>query len=292
MELAPGVGRYVPAGATFVFQIHYTPDGTERHDQSQIGLYFAEPESVRRTMQTGVVVNLDFVIPPQAGNHRVEAAHRLSHNMELYSLSPHMHYRGKSFRFEATYPNGSREILLDVPRYDFNWQNTYKFAQPRFMPEGTLLRCVAYFDNSEENLSNPDPKIAVRWGEQTWDEMMIGYFEGVFLNQDLTLPLPRITAIGDGKYQAHFLFKPDRPARTVNVAGTFNEWNTSLHPLRDADGDGVYVADVVLTEGEHRYKYVIDGNYWTHDPASRILTGYLHESFFIAAPGTNLQTGE
>jgi beta-lactamase regulating signal transducer with metallopeptidase domain/peroxiredoxin len=286
MRLDDGVARYVPAGSTFVFQIHYTPDGMPRQDQSQIGLYFADPAAVRRTMQTGVAANLDFEIPAEADNYQVEAAHRFSHDMELHTLSPHMHYRGKSFRAEVTYPNGSREILLDVPRYDFNWQNTYKFAKPKFVPEGTVLRCVAYFDNSADNLANPDPTVAVRWGEQTWDEMMIGYFEGVFLNQDLSLPTPQITPAGNGNYRAHFSYRPDRPAGRVNLAGTFNDWSTSSHALTDPDGDGVYTADVTLTPGDYRYKFVIDGDYWTHDPASRILTGFLHESFLVAGKNT------
>jgi peroxiredoxin len=284
MDLPDGVARYVPPGSTFVFQIHYTPDGTERKDRSQIGLYFADAKAVRKTMQTGVVVNLDFNIPANADNHRVVAAHRFSHDMEIYSLSPHMHYRGKSFRFEATYPNGSREILLDVPRYDFNWQNVYKFDEPKFIPEGTMLRCVAHFDNSEKNLSNPDPTIAVRWGEQTWDEMMLGYFEGVFLNQDLTLPEPEFRALGGDRYRAQFTYKPDRPAKTINVAGTFNDWNNTTHGLTDEDRDGIYTIDVIVRKGEHRYKFVIDGQYWTHDPASRILTGFMHDSFFAVGP--------
>ena len=91
-------------------------------------------------------------------------------------MTPHMHMRGKSFRYEATYPDGRREVLLDVPKYDFNWQLRYDLAQPKFLPRGTHLLCVAHFDNSEENLNNPDPKRDVGWGEQTWDEMMIGYF--------------------------------------------------------------------------------------------------------------------
>ncbi|HET6880999.1 MAG TPA: M56 family metallopeptidase, partial [Pirellulales bacterium] len=227
MKLDEGLARYVPPGSTFVFQIHYTPDGSEQQDRSEVGLYFADAATVSRTMQTGVAANLDFEIPPRADDFRVEASHRFSHDMELHALAPHMHYRGKSFRAEATYPNGSREILLDVPRYDFNWQNNYRFAQPKFMPEGTVLRCVGHFDNSEDNPANPDPNVAVRWGEQTWEEMMIGYFEGVFLNQDLSLPPPRITSTADGNYRAHFTYRPDRPAERVNLAGTFNKWSNS-----------------------------------------------------------------
>jgi beta-lactamase regulating signal transducer with metallopeptidase domain/peroxiredoxin len=291
MKLDAGVARYVPPGSTFVFQIHYTPDGVERRDQSQVGLYFADPATVRRTMQTGVAANLDFEIPPGADDFRVEASHRFSHDMELHALAPHMHYRGKSFRAEATYPNGSREILLDVPHYDFNWQNNYRFAQPKFLPEGTVLRCVGHFDNSEDNPANPDPNVAVRWGEQTWEEMMIGYFEGVFLNQDLSLPQPRITSTADGNYLAHFTYRPDRPAQRVNLAGTFNKWSNTSHPMSDADGDGVYEAAVTLAPGGYRYKFVIDGDYWTHDPASRILTGFLHESFFVAGAGNAVAEG-
>ena len=282
MELRDGIARYVPAGAKFVLQIHYTPDGTERKDQSEIGLYFADPATVKKTMQSGVVVNLDFAIPPKASNHRVEAVHRFSLDMELHSLTPHMHYRGKSFRYELTYPNGSREILLDIPRYDFNWQNAYRFSQPKFVPEGALLKCVAYFDNSEQNPSNPDPTKEIRWGEQTWDEMMIGFFEGVFVNQDFSIPEPDITSIGNNRYRVRFQFKPDRPVKAVNLAGTFNDWNHSSLPFLDGDGDGVLEAETIVHAGQYRYKIVIDKSYWTHDPASRLLTGFMHDSFFVA----------
>ena len=280
MRLPVGVARYVPPGSTFVMQLHYTPDGTPRKDQSKIGLYFADAETVHHTMQTGVVANLDFVIPAGANDHRVTAQHRFSHDMELHTLAPHMHFRGKSFRFEATYPHGAKEILLDVPDYDFNWQHAYQLATPKLMPEGTLLTCTAVFDNSKNNLSNPDPSVAVRWGEQSWEEMMLGYFDGIFVNQDMSIPEPTIHANGDETFRVRFRYKPDRPAKTINLAGTFNEWNTSSHPLKDPDGDGIFTTDLTVRKGEYRYKFVIDGHYWTHDPASRILTGFLHESFF------------
>ena len=97
-------------------------------------------------------------------------------------MMPHMHLRGKSFRYEARYPSGESEILLDVPHYDFNWQTAYRLTQPKSLPAGTKIHCMAHFDNSEENLANPDPDKAVRWGDQTWDEMMIGYL-------DIAIPL-------------------------------------------------------------------------------------------------------
>ena len=93
------------------------------------------------------------------------------------SVFPHMHLRGKSFRYTATYPDGREEVLLDVPNYDFNWQNSYEFTEPKPMPAGTRIHCVAHFDNSSKNWANPDPSATVRWGDQTWDEMMIGYFD-------------------------------------------------------------------------------------------------------------------
>ncbi len=95
-----------------------------------------------------------------------------------------MHLRGKSFRFEAEYPDGKKEILLDVPRYDFNWQLRYELAEPKRMPKGTKLLCTAHYDNSETNLANPDPKDKVRWGDQTWEEMMIGFFSAVPVEED------------------------------------------------------------------------------------------------------------
>ena len=284
MDLADGIARYVPAGSKFVMQIHYTPDGRERKDQSEIGLYFADPQKIRRTMQSGVVVNLDFEIPPGEENHRVEATYRFSHDMKVHSLMPHMHFRGKSFRYELMYPNGTRETLLDIPRYDFNWQNSYQFAEPKFVPEGSLLKCIAHFDNSDNNPSNPDPSIPVRWGEQTWEEMMIGFYEAVFVNQDLSVPEPEVTPIGDGRYRVAFSFKPDRPAETINVAGTFNDWNSWKNRLSDPDGDGIYSTEAIVDAGQYRYKFVVDGDYWTHDPASRSLTGFLHESYFVAGP--------
>jgi hypothetical protein len=97
--------------------------------------------------------------------------------MELVWFAPHMHLRGSAFRYEAAYPDGRREILLDVPKYDFNWQIRYLLAEPKLLPKGTTMHCTAYFDNSSNNLANPDPTETVRWGDQTWEEMMIGWFD-------------------------------------------------------------------------------------------------------------------
>jgi peroxiredoxin len=175
-----GVARRIAAGSRLVFQVHYTPNGSEQFDQSRVGMLFVDPKDVKYEVRTASAVNSDLRIPPREANYRVESASsRLPADARLLSLTPHMHLRGKSFFYEAISPGGERETLLDVPRYDFNWQTAYRLAEPKAVPEGTRLHCVAHFDNSADNLNNPDPSKRVRWGEQTWDEMMIGYFDYV-----------------------------------------------------------------------------------------------------------------
>jgi peroxiredoxin len=179
VQLYPrGVARRIAAGSHLIFQVHYTPNGSEQFDQSRVGMWFVDPTDVEYEVRTASAVNSDFRIPAHEANFRVESASsRLPANARLMSLTPHMHLRGKSFFYEAVRPDGERERLLEVPRYDFNWQTAYRLAEPKPLPEGTRLHCVAHFDNSEGNLNNPDPTKRVRWGEQTWDEMMIGYFD-------------------------------------------------------------------------------------------------------------------
>jgi hypothetical protein len=127
---------------------------------------------------TTEIGNKDFVIPPGAENHVVTATSRpMKKEITLLSLSPHMHLRGKAFRYEIALPTGEREVLLDVPEYDFNWQTRYVLAEPRKLPVGSVIHCRAVFDNSAENLANPDPAKSVQWGDQSWDEMYIGYME-------------------------------------------------------------------------------------------------------------------
>jgi hypothetical protein len=166
----------VPAGSKVVFQLHYTPNGKEQKDRSYVGLKFADPATVKYRMGGGMAPNNFFESPPGADNHEIRSQHQFKNDARLLTLTPHMHLRGKSFRYEAEYPDGSREVLLDIPRYDFNWQLRYTLAEPKLMPKGTKLLCTAHFDNSEKNLANPDPTKPVHWGDQTWEEMMIGYF--------------------------------------------------------------------------------------------------------------------
>ncbi len=173
--LPPGRARRVPAGASLIWQVHYTPTGKRETDRSQFGVKLAKGP-ITHEVRTGNAVNFNFEIPPQADNHRVEATLGFDKPVTLFSLAPHMHYRGKAFDYYITYPDGTRQHILSVPRYDFNWQTTYHFKEPLVVPAGSKMECVAHFDNSARNPYNPDPDKAVHWGDQTWEEMMIGFF--------------------------------------------------------------------------------------------------------------------
>jgi hypothetical protein len=169
-----GYARFVPAGSKLVFQMHYTPNGSLQKDQTEIGIVLADPKTVKKQVKYMIAINTRFNIPAEDGNYHVDAKREFKEDVILHALMPHMHLRGKAFRFTATYPDGKEEILLDVPKYDFNWQNSYALAEPKRLPAGTVVKCDAFFDNSPENLVNPDPKQQVHWGDQTYDEMMIG----------------------------------------------------------------------------------------------------------------------
>jgi hypothetical protein len=171
-----GAALFVKKGSKLVFQMHYTPIGTEQYDRSSIGFVFADPATVKYKMGGGAAPNGKFVIPPGADNHEVISAHTFDKDVRLVNLTPHMHLRGKAFRFELKKPDGTLQTLLDIPRFDFNWQMRYELAEPLMVPAGSQLLCTAHFDNSDANLANPDPTKEVRWGDQTWEEMMIGYF--------------------------------------------------------------------------------------------------------------------
>jgi len=198
-----GTAKKVPAGSDFLFEIHYTPTGKVRTDRSKVGLIFAKKPVERRAYTLGIA-NPRFEIPPGADNHRVDSRFEFKHDARLLSFMPHMHLRGKSFAYRAVYPDGRTEDLLSVPAYDFGWQSYYTLAEPKPMPKGTKILCEAHFDNSSANPANPDPTKSVRWGEQTWEEMMIGYIDYV---EDV--PAGAKTSQTD---------PPARPSRSNNVA--------------------------------------------------------------------------
>jgi peroxiredoxin/mono/diheme cytochrome c family protein len=174
----PGTAKRIPAGSDLIFEMHYTPIGRVRTDQSSVALIFARQPVTRQAFTKGIA-QTRFVIPPGAENFPVESSFTFPDDAHLLSFMPHMHLRGKDFRYTAACPDGTSEVLLSVPAYDFGWQSTYRLAEPKAMPKGTRIDCLAHFDNSEGNPANPDPTKAVRWGQQTFDEMMIGYIDYV-----------------------------------------------------------------------------------------------------------------
>ncbi|MEM7099065.1 MAG: hypothetical protein AAF541_12465 [Pseudomonadota bacterium] len=171
--LPDGTGTFLPAGATIEFQMHYTTSGRASTDHSKIGIYFheAKPDHAIRSM---ILANGGIRIPPHAKAHAESAVREFDKDALMYNLLPHAHYRGKASRFVAQYPDGSEEVLLNVPNYDFNWQTTYELAEPKFIPAGTKVVYTNWWDNSAQNPANPDPTREVRWGRQSWDEMIFG----------------------------------------------------------------------------------------------------------------------
>jgi len=183
------MAKLVPCGSDLVFQVHYTSNGRRVKDRSSVGLIFAKEMPPQRVL-TLQLTNDHFVIPPGAPDYRVEARGTLPNDALLLGFMPHMHLRGKRFEYnvvhrqDATNPGtstgvrgeGGLEPLLRV-NYHFHWQMSYRLAEPRWLKAGTELQAVAWFDNSAGNPHNPDPRAAVRWGEQTYDEMMVGFFD-------------------------------------------------------------------------------------------------------------------
>ena len=170
-----GMAKFVPAGSDLVFQMHYTTHGHAASDQTSIGIVFAKQRPAQRVI-TLQLTNDHFVIPPRADDYRVEARGTLPNDATLLSFFPHMHLRGKQFDYNIVSANGSIETLLRV-NYDFYWQLSYRLAEPRLLKAGTMLQAVALYDNSRGNSHNPDPDASVRWGDQTYDEMMVGFFD-------------------------------------------------------------------------------------------------------------------
>jgi mono/diheme cytochrome c family protein len=178
MVFPEGTGKYLPARATIGFQIHYTATGEAAEDQTSIGFVWAKTPPKREVVTTSAT-NTAIRIPAGAADHPQEASYTFAHDAQLLSFLPHMHVRGKAFRYVAVGPDGKEEVLLDVPRYDFNWQTCYRLKEPKAVKKGTTIRAYARFDNSKNNPFNPDPAKDVRWGQQTWEEMLVGYFDYV-----------------------------------------------------------------------------------------------------------------
>jgi type 1 glutamine amidotransferase len=180
-----GQAKLIRAGSDIILQVHYTTNGTPGTDRTRIGLVFAKEPPAKRVF-TVSATNGKFRIPAGAPNHQVEAEFELGSAVTLYGLHPHMHGRGKDFEYRVKYPDGETRTLLKVPNYRATWQLWYELSEPLALPKGARIQCTAHFDNSPNNELNPDPTKDVVWGDQSWDEMMVGFFNVVF---DASMPL-------------------------------------------------------------------------------------------------------
>jgi mono/diheme cytochrome c family protein/peroxiredoxin len=218
----------VPKGSRLAFELHYTPNGTVTKDRSSVGVTFAQGPP-KFELFTNIFANEAILLPPGEPHYRAEATWRLRADARLISFIPHMHWRGKDFFYEVIYPGGKKEPLLSVPRWDFNWQNLYTLREPLKLPRGARLHAVAHWDNSRNNPLNPDPDKAVRWGPQTWDEMMVGWVSYVWERPETAAELAK-----DPPSPADQLF--DRLDRNGDEVITPDEIPDRLKPLMAAPG--------------------------------------------------------
>jgi len=192
-QLPKGQARLVKAGSDIIFLMHYTATGKAATDRSRIGLVFAKNPPQQRVKTVRVQNGRPILIPPGEANYNLESRVVLQKDLSIVSLQPHMHFRGKSFEYSVLYPNGSSEVLLRVPKYDFHWQLSYYLKETKQLPKGTTLIVKAGWDNSANNEDNPDPSATVKGGDQSWDEMMAGFMEVAFepeTSQDFFLDAP------------------------------------------------------------------------------------------------------
>lgn len=218
-----GYAKKLPKGSDLRFQIHYTPNGKATTDQTKIGLVFAK-EKPRYEVRVSAAVNPTFSIPPGADNHKVTGSIPfIPWDCRILAFFPHAHVRGKAAQYELKTPDGKTTKLLEVPHYDFNWQLQYRFAEPVTVPRGSGLIYTAWYDNSDKNPANPDPKKTVKWGPQTYEEMHLGYVEFVIDSRAATEP-----AVGP---KGEFKFPKDGVLIPAQFKEAFKRF--------DADGNGV-----------------------------------------------------
>lgn len=246
--LPPGRARRIPAGSKFVFQMHYTPIGHPQADVTKVGLLLADDAEITHEVYTRMALDQEFEIPPGAAEHRVSAELReFAADSQLLAITPHMHYRGKSFRLWAE--GESQEVLLSVPAYDFNWQHTYQLRQPIELETVRQLRFEVEFDNSAANPFNPDPSARVTWGDQTWEEMAVAFFEVASPRKDRKASKAISTAVQPGSLS---------PAAEAQIASYVSRALAAM----DADGDGQInksETDIII---RHRIfdQWDLDGN--------------------------------
>jgi hypothetical protein len=183
LQIPPEAGILLRKGAKFGFQAHYTTNGKAATDTTRMGLYFMDAPPEYR-YRAAVMANPTISIPANDKAYTNDATHTFDKQVLVYSLHPHAHFRGSAAEFTAVYPDGHEQVLLNVPKYDFNWQTTYELKDPIILPAGTTIRYQMTYDNSTQNIANPDPSRTVPWGQQTWDEMLYGVIRFRYLTQD------------------------------------------------------------------------------------------------------------
>jgi hypothetical protein len=183
LQIPPESGILLKKGAKFGFQAHYTVNGKPVTDTTQMGLYFMDKPPQYR-YRAAIMANPRIKIPANTKAYTNDATYKFDHEVLVYSLHPHAHFRGAAAAFVAQYPDGREEVLLNVPRYEFNWQTTYELKTPVVLPAGTAVKYSMTYDNSTQNKANPDPNRVVPWGQQTWDEMLFGVIRFRYLTLD------------------------------------------------------------------------------------------------------------
>lgn len=229
--LDDGFARRLQAGSSLLFQIHYTPNGKATSDQMRLGVVFTD-KAPKHVVRTAAISNVRISIPPGADHHREAGQVRIPANAKVLAFMPHMHVRGKAYRYELESANGGgRQMLLDIPAYDFNWQLRYELSEPLAVERGATLHGTAWYDNSAGNPANPDPTKTVRWGPQTVDEMMLGYIEYYLEDEDPMRP-------GD-------LEPGSTPRRGLGAGGARGAMFERLAKQFDANDDGTITKDEV-----------------------------------------------
>jgi len=271
-----GYARRLPAGSKLVFQMHYTPNGVEQSDITKIGVNFIEPDQVTHEVFTLVGLDQEFEIPPGAANHPVSTSlSRWPRDSELLAIMPHMHLRGKSFQLTATAKSPSADntqssIILDVPRYDFNWQHTYELESPIPLNSMQKLNVMVSFDNSSNNPFNPNPNEYVLWGDQTWEEMAVAFLEVAKPLKEVQEPKNSVSSSKQNSLEASPARTPDEDPKAVAFADKLlqkydrnrdNQLSKEEAPqiIRDysfskldSNGNGIVTRDEIMTAARNR----------------------------------------
>ena len=249
LRFPDGFAKLIPAGATLHFQIHYTPTGTATNDQTALGLMYSKTPPRHEVRVAAIAAKLD--IPPGEANYETHGEIPVPFDAKLMSFMPHMHVRGKAYRYELKLPTGEKHLLLDVPRYDFNWQVQYRFAEFADVPAGSTLLGTAWYDNSTNNPANPDATQRVKWGPQTYDEMMMGYFEYYVPSIEPSTKQPTLIelALHDGGLVFNGLDKNHDGKLTIDESPNAQQFRDA-----DANSDGMVTREEFKAYWQHRAK--------------------------------------